>query len=341
MKRLLVIGTILCSIILVLPAMLVVFFSNGEKHVEPTTAEMKGETPLSTQEQTLGEDVSVAVYRSQKNEIETIGLEEYVIGVVSSEMPVSFELEALKAQALAARTFIVKQMLIPSDIVLPEGAMVTDTINHQVYQSKEELKQRWGAEYDWKIKRVEEAVRATAGQILTYGGQPITASFFSTSNGFTENSEDYWQNEIPYLRSVESRWDEMSPRFTSSVTFSISELENKLNVSLPNTGAIGEITERTESNRVAKVRIGGKEFTGRQIREKLDLDSTDFQLRRQGNQIVIETKGWGHGVGMSQYGADGMAKEGYSYKDIISHYYKGVSLSHIEPYIGQLMAVSN
>ncbi|MFV8826349.1 stage II sporulation protein D [Alkalihalobacterium sp. APHAB7] len=343
MKRILIIGTILCSIIVGLPAMLVIMFSSDDLQ-----ATQPVQTAASTgTEQELVESaspISIAVYRSQESRIEEVPLEEYVVGVVASEMPASFEIEALKAQALTARTYILKQMLEPSDIAMPDGAMVTDTVHHQVYKNLEQLKQEWDKDFEWRINRIREAVLQTQGQVLTYNGEPITAAFFSTSNGFTENSEDYWPNEIPYLRSVESPWDTHSPRFTATTTLSIGEFQQKLGVQLPSDGSVGEIIKRTDGKRVAKVNINGKEvnkngdeLTGRFVREKLGLDSSDFKWSRQGDQVVIETRGWGHGVGMSQYGANGMAKEGKTYRDIIEHYYQGVAVSPVDPYIGQLV----
>ena len=336
MKRLIVIGTILCTIILILPAVMVLFSKEKEINIQNVAA--TSYTIEDNKIESNSHDISVSVYRSNQNAIENVPLEEYVIGVVASEMPVQFEMEALKAQALTARTFIVKQMLTPTDINIPNNAMVTDTILHQVYKNNTELKEQWGNDYEWKMARIKEAVIATEGQILTFDGQPITASFFSTSNGYTENSEDYWQNQIPYLRSVESPWDKDSPRYQGQTKLTTKEFEDKLGVSLPQGNTIGEIVERTSSNRVAKVKINNTVLTGRDIREKLDLDSTDFSWRRAGSEIIIETKGWGHGVGMSQYGADGMAKEGKKYTDIIKHYYQGVSISKIDPFVGKFTA---
>ncbi|MGY4688427.1 stage II sporulation protein D [Salibacterium sp. K-3] len=273
-------------------------------------------------------DRSIPVFRSETETVEQTGLEEYVAGVVASEMPAEFEMEALKAQALTARTYAAKQLASPSKIDLPEGALVTDTTMHQVYQSEEELKKAWGEDFEWKMDKVEEAVRATEGQVLTYEGKPITAAFFSTSNGYTENAEDYWQNPEPYLQSVESPWDEESPRYKNSIRIPVAEVEQALGISLQN-GDTGTIVSRTESSRVEEMKIGGETFEGREIREKLDLDSTDFTVSRDGSSMIFSTKGWGHGVGMSQYGADGMAAEGKTYDEILKHYYRGVEISSL------------
>ncbi|ARK32737.1 Amidase enhancer precursor [Halalkalibacter krulwichiae] len=323
MKRLLIAATILCTVILIIPTMLVLFVSETEETTTSTVRSVAVDQPEEKWSYNPEDDMTVAVFRSQQNEIEELPLEQYVMGVVASEMHPNFEMEALKAQAMTARTYMVKNILQPRDVQVPDGAMVTDTVTHQVYQSEVELKEKWGADFDLYMARIQEAVLSTQGQVLTYEGEPIDAMFFSTSNGYTENSEDYWHSEFPYLRSVESPWDQSSPRFTAEKMVSVAEFQNRLGVALPEDGSVGTIVERTDGGRVAKVVIGGKELSGRQVREKLELDSSDFQWQRQGDQIAIQTRGWGHGVGMSQYGADGMAKEGKSYEDILVHYYRG------------------
>lgn len=335
-KPLVLLGAILFAIILLIPTLLVLPFTQ-EKHtlqVNKTTAP----ATVTQQNPTASEPaIEVAVYRSKTKKIANIPLEEYVKGVVASEMPAEFELEALKAQALTARTYIIRQLLGDEPISAPKGAVVTDTVMHQVYKSPEELRAAWGpANYDWKMARITEAVEATKGQIVTYNNEPITASFFSTSNGYTENSEDYWKNSFPYLRSVESPWDKISPKFKDKVVVSVADFEKKLGVKVTS-DKIGEIVSRTAGNRVAKVKINDKTFDGREIREKLELRSTDFTWKKQGNNVVITTKGYGHGVGMSQYGANGMATEGKSFKDIIIHYYKGTNISSAEPFLKDVL----
>ncbi|MBA4536659.1 stage II sporulation protein D [Bacillus aquiflavi] len=282
--------------------------------------------------------IEVAVYRSAKKEIEQVSLESYVTGVVASEMPAEFELEALKAQTLAARTYIVKQMMSDEKIGLPKGAIVTDTELHQVFKNDRELKKLWGKDYDWKIKKIKEAVKATEGQILTYNGEPITAQFFSTSNGYTENSEAYWSNPFPYLKSVESPWDTKSPKFYDKKVFSVKDFEKLLGVKLGADDQIGKILDRTPGKRVGNVNINGNVLSGREVREKLDLKSADFIWKRKNDQIIIETKGYGHGVGMSQYGANGMALEGKKYEDIVKYYYQGVEVSKSEPLLTNFTA---
>lgn len=331
MKRIALILFVLGVTILLIPTLLVLLSQDSQ----PLPAQaLAKETSVSEKEASL----IVPVFRTQLNKVEQIALEDYVVGVVASEMPATFELEALKAQALTARTYIIKQMLDPGEISLPEDAIVTDSVMHQVFQNKEELQRKWGRKYEQQIAPIIKAVYETKGQVLTFEGMPITAAFFSTSNGYTENSEDYWQNEIPYLRSVTSKWDSISPQFTNRHLLSVSEFERLLEVKLPKDGkTIGKIIERTGGNRVAKVQLGNKQFTGREVRELLELHSSDFTWERNGDSIVIDTRGWGHGVGMSQYGADGMAKEGKTYQDIVRYYYQGVEISTIDRFMSKMV----
>lgn len=339
MRQFTIIGAILTIVILIIPTMLVLAFQgNGAGEVMNSTFVQTANTMSEVAE--LPENATIAVFRTKTGVIEQTDFEDYIIGVIASEMPADFSLEALKAQALTARTYILKLMLNPADTNLPDGSIVSDTITHQVYHNDSELRAIWGNDYDWKITRISEAVQATRNQIITYNGDPITATFFSTSNGFTENSEDYWQNAIPYLRSVESPWDKESPKYSAIKTVSAQQFYDALGVKLPSDGTVGQISARTKSGRVASASINGKTFTGREIREKLDLDSSDFRWKRNGNSVVIETKGWGHGVGMSQYGADGMAKAGKNYQEIIMHYYNGVQISSIKPYLASATAAA-
>ncbi|MFC0525259.1 stage II sporulation protein D [Pontibacillus salicampi] len=320
----------LILIILVLPTLIVIPFigSNAEQQAQPVVA-----TPTeSAQGNTLADNpaLMVSVLRSQTEEVDEVPLELYVARVVASEMPADFELEALKAQALAARTYIV-QYLSNDD-----SSQVTDTVNHQVYKNDEELRVAWGTDYDWKMSKIEQAVSETKGEIITYQEKPITAAFFSTSNGYTENSEDYWPNKIPYLRSVESPWDAESPKYVDQQVFTKQQIEDKLEVAITsNQPALSNIS-KTDSERVSTVTIGGKSFTGREIREALALNSSDFSVKYKNEHIIFTTKGYGHGIGMSQYGANGMAQEGNSYQDIVAHYYKDVKISQIDSYLPKL-----
>jgi stage II sporulation protein D len=280
-----------------------------------------------TEEKTIQQkkEPSVDVVRSGSQETESVPLEDYVVGVVAAEMPASFEKEALKAQAVAARTFMLTQTLA--------GLEVTDTVKDQVFKDEEELKETWGAQFEENKQKIEGAAKETEGEVLVYNGEPITAAFFSSGNGKTENAEEYWQSPLPYLISVESPWDKAAPNFEQKVVIPRTEVEDKLGVSLPESGEAGTVIARTAGGRVGEIMIGGKTFTGREMRETLALPSADFQMFIEGENIVMTTKGYGHGIGMSQYGANGMAKEGKNYTDITSYYYPGASIESVDAFL--------
>nr|WP_306419013.1 stage II sporulation protein D [Paucisalibacillus globulus] len=323
----------LVFIILAVPTIIVVpFISNSE--VQSQSIDQESEAKVATTELEEDSAVEVAVMRTQTDQIENVPLEAYITGVVAEEMPVEFELEALKAQALAARTYVINKMLYQSE---EDAADVTDTIQDQVYKNDAELRAKWGTNYNYNMKKISEAVLATKGQIITYQDKPIDPQFFSTSNGFTENSEDYYINEIPYLRSVPSPWDEASPYYLDQETFTFEQVESALGIDLPNNKQLVIESTRTESKRVGQLNLEGNTFTGREVREKLKLRSNDFTVKQKDNYLIFTTKGNGHGVGMSQYGANGMAKEGKTYEDIVKYYYKDVEISKMDEAVPALV----
>lgn len=291
---------------------------------------------------------TVSVYLTATDTVESLPLESYLVGVLAAEMPAEFQLEALKAQAIAARTYAVQRLKAGDRSGVPESkALVTDTVAHQAYIAKEQLEKDWGGENrEEKLAKLRQAVKETEGIVMTYGSEPITASFFSTSNGYTENSEDYWKNEIPYLRSVESPWDrKISPKFRTVTTMPKDEFIRRLGLqdtAVPasltdgrGSGAMMKVIAYTRGMRIAKARIGGKTFTGREIREKLGIRSSQFSWQVKDGEVEIVTYGYGHGVGMSQYGAEGMAREGYKAEEILKHYYTGISFSEASKLLSQ------
>lgn len=287
-------------------------------------------TPLKTEGQQ-----TVAVQLSATHAIETVPLETYVRGVVAAEMPMTFELEALKAQAVAARTYIVRRMTKGdySDMSLP-GAMVTDSVQHQAYISEAALAKKWSwFDRGRNLDKLNRAINETAGLVATYQGEPIQAVFFSTSNGYTENSEEYWSEPVPYLRSVASPWDvEQSPKYKETMTLSAAEIAKQLGLPDAQTvmadgGGDVQVLSQTTGHRIESIRIAGQTFSGREVREKLGLRSSHFDWTWRNGKAVITTYGYGHGVGMSQYGANGMAREGKRAEDILRYYYQGIEIT--------------
>ena len=247
--------------------------------------------------------------------------EEYIKGVVAGEMPATFELEALKAQAVASRSYAMYQMTATKD----KDYDVLNTTANQVYLTDQQLKENWKDKYSEKINKVKKAVGQTSGEYLTYNDQVINAMFFSTSVGATENSEEVFVSALPYLRSVDSIWDKDSPVYVDTYKFTLEDFYNKLNLPFNQTLNI-EVTSKTSTGRTRSLKINGIDINGRALATKLNLRSNYFEIIQNENNVTITTKGFGHGVGMSQYGANGMAKEGYKYDQILKHYYKNTKI---------------
>lgn len=315
------VGIVLGCIMIMVPALVVKLpFSSSDEAVPSS------EIPTDVAVETKDEDtLEVMVQRTESDEVENVSLEQYVVSVVASEMPADFEVEALKAQAVAARTYIVHHLQQQDE----EKAVITDSTEHQVYKNEAELKEAWGKDFHWKMEKVTAAVLATEGEIITYEQEPITPTFFSMSNGYTEDAENYWGNALPYLKSVESKWEESHPDFMEQTVFTFAELQQKLGVSLRQGEKVNVALSRTDSNRVRELQIDHATFSGKEIREKLDLRSNDFSIQQQQDHFIFTTKGYGHGVGMSQHGANGMAEEGHSYRDILHYYYQDIDIDLI------------
>lgn len=257
---------------------------------------------------------------NNKGVISEINLEEYIIGVVAAEMPASFHIEALKAQAVVARTYAMKKS--------SAGTTLINSTSHQVYNSVEQMKSKWGSSYNTYYNKIKKAVNDTKGQVLKYNGSYIEALYFSMSNGKTELPSYVWSTNYPYLQVVSSSWDENISASTYTISMSYSELSSKLGVTVNQESEIN-ILSKTAGDRVNEISVAEKIFSGTKIRSLLGLRSTDFVIVQNNDGVSITTRGFGHGVGMSQYGANGAAKSGMTYKQILNHYYSGASLVSI------------
>lgn len=280
----------------------------------PSTSQATSEES-SVEQQTFEQPITI--YRNGIPIV--LEFEEYVAGVVAAEMPASFSTSALQAQAVLARTYALKY--------IEEGKKLTDTVDTQVYYDEGQLRSMWGSSYELYWNKVKDAVQSTKGETLRYQGSLIDAVYHSTSNGKTEAARNVWGYEIPYLQSVDSHWDVGTTFYSKTEYKDVSGLFQLFGVTDLQSGDI-EILSRNESGRVSEVRIQGQTYQGVDLRQILGLQSADFNLSIENGNLVITTRGWGHGVGMSQYGANGMAKEGYSYRQILSHYYPGTVISH-------------
>ena len=306
---------ILMIIVLIIIPFFVVNFYNYDMEYDEKTINLK-----------YISSIFVRVKRVNKDRIDNVMLEDYVVGVVAGEMPVSFDMEALKAQAVASRSYVLRKLNDNRD-----GSYdVVDTTSNQVYFDLDDLKNNWQDNYINYLNKVREAVNATAGEYLEYNGDVANTMFFSTSNGYTEDCSVVFSSDVPYLRSVESNWDSsVNSNFNYVKEVSLKEFYNMLGLTFNNKLNI-IILKRSNSNRVISLKINGVDFSGSDVYNRLKIRSTDFNITQNGDNIIIKTKGFGHGVGMSQYGAYGMAKAGYNYKEILSHYYVGTNLNKVD-----------
>lgn len=258
-------------------------------------------------------EITVTVYRNN-GKIINLELEEYVLGVVGAEMPASFNIEALKAQAILARTYALKS--------IKNGKKLTDTVSTQAYKDNSELQKLWKNDYTKYYEKIKKAVNETKGKVILYNNEYIDAVYHSTSNGKTENSKNVWKNSLPYLVSVDSSWDKNVKSYKKETIFEINEFCNILKLDVEETITYEII--HNETGRVRQITINNKTFSGTEFRNLLKLRSTDFEIEINDEKVKVTTYGYGHGVGMSQYGANEMAKQGYSYIQILKHYYTGV-----------------
>ena len=276
------------------------------------------ETSKETPKEELIDNNTYVKVKRKNGTVETIELEEYLVGVVSAEMPALFHEEALKAQSVVARTYTLK--------AISSGKTLTDTESTQSYKDINELKSMWGSNFNNYYNKIKSCVISTKGYYLTYNGRYIEAVYHSTSNGKTEDAKNVWNNAYPYLVSVDSPYDSLNPSFKYEKNFTYEELTNKLGITINNETNFN-ILGQTSGDRVSYIEINDEKYSGVKFRNLLGLRSADFDIEKYDTYIKITTRGYGHGVGMSQYGANGMAKNGYEYADILRHYYKGVTIS--------------
>ena len=279
-------------------------------------------------EETVCETVQEIVSQKMKllassGNVEQMEMEDYVASVLLGEVPGTFEMEALKAQAVVARTVVCRAMYTGGKH--GQGAVCTESSCCQAFVTEEEYRKQGGTEET--IEKMRNAANQTAGQILTYGDAPIEATYFSCSGGRTEDAVAVWGTEFSYLKSVESPGEEEAAHYRDEQRFSGEAFSDKLGLRLTGdpAGWFGKTTY-TAGGGVDTMQIGGATFRGTELRSRLGLRSTAFSIATEDGQIVITTRGFGHRVGMSQYGANAMASDGYSYQQILEHYYSGTTL---------------
>ncbi len=330
-------GTILvCSI--TVPVMLSVLtykpLDNKNNETEHTTNKV---SQIINYEKINKEAPKITVYDHKKKQNKQISIEDYLVGVVAGEMPADFDKEALKAQAVAARTYTMYKKENGKEEGHKGAIVCTDSTHCQEYKSYEELEKIKGKEWlNNEYIKIQEAINETKGQIITFESKPILPLYFSTSSGKTENSEEVFSTKYPYLKSVDSPYDKYSPKYNSELRIENSEFINMMNkaykdlsINKNNIRNEVKVIKRSEGGSVEKIKVGNLDLRGRDIRSVLNLNSSNFKIEIEDNYIKFIVKGFGHGVGMSQWGAEGMAQEGYMYYDILKHYYSETEIKDI------------
>ena len=285
-------------------------------------------TSNTTTKESEQNQATISVFRSVESKTEEITLFEYVCGSVAAEMPLAYNEEAIKAQAVACYTNAIRQKSLEGN---KNGDISDDTSVHQGYIDEDQRKEKWGDSFQKYEKKLQTAVKAVEGEALYYGGKPCIAAFCAISNGKTEDAQSIWGTAVPYLVSVDSEGDKLSPTYASTVSFTKDEFIKIIGEQGVSTKSIDlltaiKITKKSDTGTVLKATIGDKSFTGEEIRKMFSLRSPTFTVKATKNAVTFSVSGYGHGIGMSQYGANYLAENGYNYKEILEHYYTGVEI---------------
>lgn len=340
MKKILIYFSTFLMLFFIIPALCTISPSKEKvEEVVATTAPTQTQeepTPVESQDYDYQKYKTIKLLHPETGQVEELDIDEYLYGVVSSEMPASYELEALKAQATVARTYTIYQTIHNSG--KHENADICDDFNCcQAWISKEERLAKWApdeAESNWN--KIVQAVNETKGKAVAYEGKVINAFFHANSGGITESSLNIWGGiDYPYLKSVETSGEEAYTQYASEVVLSNQDLLNKIKtkyedceIDFSQQDCI-QIIDYTTSGRVKTIRFGNKEIAGTEARTLLGLKSTNFIFSRDGENVTFSVTGYGHGVGMSQTGADSLAKSGSNYEDIIKHFYTNVEIIEV------------
>lgn len=280
-----------------------------------------------------GTGETIRVFLASENTAVDMDFREYITGVVAAEMPAEFHEEALSAAACAAATLARLKMQSEGDDSLQGAVISTDPKKHQAYITKEEMKERWNGDEKAYYEKLSRAVDKAIDYSITYKGKLITPVYHSMSTGLTENAENVWGSAVPYLVSVKSPGDPLAPGYEATITLSFDEFREKAEEN----GAVlsDDITlwlgkcSYTDAGTLKSINIGGKDFSGAEIRSIFSLRSGAVTFTMTKDGVSMTTRGYGHGAGLSQYGANYLAKEGYTWQEIIKHYYTGVEIEII------------
>lgn len=325
------------AFLLILLPLLLMGFDHKKNNIEVDKDKKEEVWSLNRSSIKINSKKEINLYLTKEEKIIKMNLEEYVMGVVSAEMPASFDIEALKAQAVAARTFALSKIL--NKCVQAKGGDICDSTHCQVYMNSNDRMKTWdntkSKEY---LEKISKAIKDTENMVIAYNNEIIKSpQYFAVSSGKTENSWEVFASKEPYLVSVDSPGEEEAPKFISVINIKtkdfISKVNNnikdaKLNINTLKGGV--KILTRSEGGAVKEIKLGNKTISGVQFRTLFGLNSANFNINYDKDSISINCKGYGHGVGMSQWGANAMAKKGKNYLEIIKHYYSGTEVKNLQ-----------
>lgn len=295
------------------------------------TPSSTAQIPTTENEETVK---TISVFRTASNEAQSITMFEYVCGSVAAEMPLAYHEEALKAQAVACYT---NALRLKTDNTYKNGDISDDSRIHQGYIDEAQRREKWGADFDKYEKKLKEAVKDVENTALYYNDELCVAAFYAISCGKTETAKNIWGTHVPYLISVDSKGDTFSPNYASTVVFSKDDfVEKALKIcpeikSIKTAENIITVTKKSPSGTVLQATLSGKTFTGEEIRKVFSLRSPVFTVKATADTVTFNVSGYGHGVGLSQYGSDYLARQGMDYKEILLHYYSGAELRSTTP----------
>ena len=317
MKLYLILTSIVCLILLLFPLGCVTIKNQYKNTPDPT------ETAVYQKDEKKDDTVSVFVVSSDR----TVDIKnsDYLLGAVAAEMPASFQTEALKAQAVACHSYMI---WLKSNADNAEYDITSDPGTHQGYLTDEEMKEKWGDKYEFYKSKISDAVSAVEGEYLTYEGEPALALFHAISPGLTQDSDKVWESPLPYIKSKSAPGDSLSPDFDSSATVACSKIREIFEIdSKVKDSELIDIFAMSDSSFVSEITLGSKSVSAADISAKLGLKSPYFTAEYKEGNYIFKVKGKGHGLGMSQYSADYMARQGSDYKEILSHFYEGTVLT--------------
>jgi len=339
MKRIILVSLLLLIVVLFLPLLIIDVSSGSVAQDDAPSGILEpsaDEEPAASAEAGVESDENLMLTVQIQGQAREISMHDYLVGTVAAEMPVSFEKEALKAQAVAARTYALYKLRAAPSESHPDAGLCDNPACCQAYKTYETLAEQWGAAYEENLATIIEAVAGTDGVCIVYEDAPILAAFHAASSGRTEASADIW-GDLPYLQSVQTFETEASvPNFYTSVAMTYEEFRVTILEAYPEAALDGLPAEwitgivRSDTGRILSLSVGGVSLTGPAFRSLFALRSTAITVTLQEEGLILEVEGYGHGVGMSQYGANELARLGFSYEAILKWYYSGVSLASMD-----------